>query len=221
MPQERGFGFARRHGIARKAVAEIAHGELQAIRQLARGGDGLGTIGKEPGHLRRRLEIALGVGRQPPAGQAQRQVLADAGEHVGQRPLLGRGKAHAAGGHHRHPERRRQARQRVVVVLLIAPQVALQLDAHLGAAEDADQPIQQPADAEAIGAQQRLPGQRDEAGDVAVEILERQRAFAFRRAQVHRREETAEFATRPGGDEDGDGEAERLEMAARCHPRSG
>ena len=70
--------------------------------------------------------------------------------------------------------------QRVVVVFLIAPEMPLQLDVDVAAAEEADESIEQPADAVALGQQQRSPGQRDEAGREPLEVLERQRALAFR-----------------------------------------
>ena len=92
----------------------------------------------------------------------------------------------------------------VVVVFLLALQMALHLDVDCCAPEDADQPVEQPADAEAIGLQQRPPGQRDEPADVAVEILERERALAFRRAQLHRGDQPAEVAVALlGRDKDG------------------
>ena len=77
LPQERDLGFTRRHGIAGKAVAEIVHGELQAIGQVQRGVQGSRQVGEQPRHLHGRLEIALGVEGQPPPGLAQRHVLAD------------------------------------------------------------------------------------------------------------------------------------------------
>ena len=122
----------------------------------------LRPIGKEPRHLRRRLQIALGIGRQPAAGGIERRVLANRREHVEERPLLGRRKAHAAGGDERHAERLGQAGQRVVVVFLIAAQVPLQLDVDVAAAEQPDQPIEQPADAVPLGDEQRPPDQRDQ-----------------------------------------------------------
>ena len=63
----------------------------------------------------------------------------------------------------RHAERFGQADERVVVVFLIAAQVPLQLDIDLAAPEQADEPIEQAADAEALGEQQRPPRERDEA----------------------------------------------------------
>ncbi len=131
----------------------------------------LGAIGKQPHHLRRRLQIALGIGRQQPPGRIERRVLANGREHVEERPLLGRGKAHAAGRDERHAKRLGQADQRVVVVFLIAPQMALQLDVDVAAAEQPDQPIEQPADAVALGQQQRPAGQRDQAGREPLEVL--------------------------------------------------
>ncbi len=47
----------------------------------------------------------------------------------------------------------------------------LQLDVGVAAAEDADDAIEQAADAEALGAQQRPARQGDEAGGEAVEIV--------------------------------------------------
>ena len=63
-------------------------------------------------------------------------MLTDGGEHVEERPLVGRGKAHAAGRDQRHTERIGQAHQRVVVVLLIAAQVPLQFDIDIAATEE-------------------------------------------------------------------------------------
>ena len=58
--------------------------------------------------------------------------MVDAGEHVEQRPLGGRGEPHAAGGDHRHAERRGQGDERLVVGLLVATVVTLQLDVGTG-----------------------------------------------------------------------------------------
>ena len=94
----------------------------------------------------------------------------------------------------RHAKRLGEADQRVVVVFLIALQVPLQLDVGIAAAEHADDAIEQAADAEALGAQQRAAGHGDEAGGEAVELVDRQRALAFRRAQLHPRQQAAEIA---------------------------
>ena len=47
--------------------------------------------------------------------------------------------------------------------------------------------------------EQRPPGQGDETAGAAVEIAERQRAFAFGRAQLHARDEAAEILPAVGG----------------------
>ena len=89
-------------------------------------------------------------------------MLADGRQHIEERPLVGRGKPHAAGRDQRHAKRLGQAHERVVVVFLIAAQVPLQLDIDIAATEQPDQPIEQPADAVPLGEQQRPAGQRDE-----------------------------------------------------------
>ena len=61
------------------------------------------------------------------------------------------------------------------------------------AAEDADEAIEQAADAVPPAVERRAAGERDEPGGAAVELLERQRAFAFRRAQLHARDQPAEI----------------------------
>ena len=73
-----------------------------------------------------RYRSALAASRRPAC--AQRHVLADRREHVEERPLVGRGESHAAGGDHRHAERLGQPDEHVVVVFLIAPQMPLELD---------------------------------------------------------------------------------------------
>ena len=194
LAQERRLGLAVGDRIFREAITEVVHAELQPIGQFARGVHRGGAIREQPRHLRRRLEVALGVGGQAPAGSPQREVFANRGQHVEQRPLFGRGKADAAGGHQRHAKRLGEAHQRVVVVFLIALQVALQLHKNIVAAEDADQAIEQAADAEPLGAEERAAGHGNEAGDAAVELVDGQRALAFRRAQLHARNEAAEIA---------------------------
>ena len=105
----------------------------------------------------------------------------------------GVGEPHAVGGDDRHAKRARQLGQRHVVAFLVAQQMALQLDADVIAPEEADEPIEQPADAVMPRVEQRPAGQRDEAGGEAVELLERERAFALRRAHLHARDEAAEI----------------------------
>jgi len=90
-----------------------------------------GMSAKSRHHLRRRLQVPLGVRRQTSPGLPQRDVLADGSEHVEEGTLLRRGKPHAASGHHRHAKRLGQTHQHVVVVFLIALQVTLHVHVHL------------------------------------------------------------------------------------------
>ena len=204
LPEKGDLGLTRRHGIAGKPVAEILHRELQAIRQIQRGVQGVGQVGEEPCHLDGRLEIALGIEREPTPGLPERHVLANRGEHVEERPLFGRGEPHAAGGHDRDAEGAGQGDEHVVVVLLLAPQVPLHLDVDIRPPEDAHQRVEQPADAVTLGPEQGLPRQRDQAADVPVEIGQRERALAFRRAQLHSGNQAAQVLPALfGGDKDG------------------
>ena len=91
-----------------------------------------------------------------------------------------------------------------VVGFFVAQQMALQLDIHVAAPEHTDERIDQSADAVSLKPQQLAPGQRDEPAGLPVEIVERQRALAFRRAHLHARDETAQIAVALGGfDENG------------------
>ena len=132
-----------------------------------------GMIAKERRHLGRRLEVALGVRRQAAAGRGEIGVMVDAGEDVEQRPLGRRREADAVGRDRRHAERRRQADERLVVALFVAAEMPLQLDVDAIAAEDADEAIEQAADAVAPAVERGAAGERDEAGRAAVELLER------------------------------------------------
>ena len=125
---------------------------------------------------------------------AERRLVADAGEDVVERAIGRLGEADAVGGDDRHVERGGEIAQRVVVRLLVAQQVALQLEIGVGAPEDADEPIDQPADAEPRAAQHRAAAERDEPAGVAVDLVERQRPFPFRRPQLHHRQQPAEIA---------------------------
>ena len=136
----------------------------------------------------------------------------EAGEDVVQRTLVGRGKPHAAGGDDGHAIRGGQIDERLVVDFLRAIQMPRDRDIDVRAAEGADQPIEQPADAVLPRVEQRLPRQRHQALDVAVEIVQRERALPFRRAQLHPREQTGEILiARPGRDEDGQGPVDGLD----------
>lgn len=109
LAQKRHLRLAIRDGIRREAIPEIVHRELQAIGQIQRRSHRVRPIGKQPHHLRRRLEVAFGIGGQPPPRLHQRHVLADRRQHVEQRTVLRCGKRHATGRNQRHAIRIRQA----------------------------------------------------------------------------------------------------------------
>ena len=154
--------------------------------------DRVRPIAEERRHVGGGFEIPLGVRREPPPRLRQRGVMANAGHDIEQRPLRGRREPDAVGRDDRHVERRREIDERLVVRFFVAAEVPLQLDVHAVAAEQADETIHQAADAAAAAVEGRAAGERDEAAGAAVQILERERAFAFRRAHLHAGDQPAE-----------------------------
>ena len=204
--QKRRHRLPRRHRVLGKAIAQIGHRVLEPIGQRARGGDGLRQIGKARRHGVRRSQVALGIGHQPPAGLRQRRLVVETREDVVERPLVWRGEPHAAGGDDGHAVRGGQIDEHLVVDLLGAIQMPRDRDMDAVATEGADQPIEQSSHAVLPRVEQRLPRQRHQAGDVAVEIVQRERALPFRRTQLHLRQQPAQIlVARPGRDEDGKG----------------
>ena len=108
-----------------------------------------------------RYRSAFGASRRP--ASRERRVVVNARDDVEQRPLGRRRKAHAVGRDDRHVERRRQIDERLVVGFLVAAEVPLQLDVDAVAAEQADEAIEQAADAVARRVERRAAGERDEA----------------------------------------------------------
>ena len=108
-------GLARRHRLVRILVFELV--ERKAMRSAKRIVSAIasGQIAKQPRHFVRRLQMALGIGFEPPADGVDRRLFADAGEHILQRTargmviqhLVGREQRHAGGG--RQPMQPRQA----------------------------------------------------------------------------------------------------------------
>ena len=204
LAQERRHRLARRHRVFGEAVAEIRHRVAEAGGQLAGGVDRVRRVGEQARHRIRRLEIALGVARQPASRMRQRGLVADAGEDVVQRTIGRFGEAHPVGGNHRHVKRGGQLLQDLVVPLLLAQEMPLQLDVHLRRAEDADDAVDEAADAVTAAVDRGAAGERDQAAHAPIEILEGQRPFALRRTHLHRRHEPAQVAVAVARfDEDG------------------
>ena len=215
LPEKRRLRFTLRHGVIGKPIAEIRHRVLQPRGEVGGALDRAGHVGEQRRHLGRRLEIPFGVRRQPAARMQQIRVVVNAREDVEQRPPIGRREADAAGGHDGNVKRRRQIGQRPVVRILAAPAVALQLDIKLFAAEHADQSIDKAAHAVPVQTERGAAGERDESAGMAVQIVQRQRPFAFWRAQLHARDQPAEVAIALlGFAEDGKGEG-----SPSCLPR--
>ena len=105
LAQKRAVRLARRHGIVGKAIAEIGHRVIEPLAKRLGRRQRLGQIAKQPRHLFRRLQIALGVAREFFSRLRERGLVTDAGEHVEQRPLRRIRKAHAIGRDNRHMER--------------------------------------------------------------------------------------------------------------------
>jgi hypothetical protein len=120
--------------------------------------------------------------------------MMNAGQHVEQRPRRRRGKAHTVGCQRRHAERAGQCDQRRVVLLFVAAEMPLQFDIDVAAAEDADDPIEQAADAVAAAVERGTADHRHQSIDAAIEFVERQRALAFGRAHFHAGDQLAEVA---------------------------
>src|SRR5581483_8606094 len=79
-----------------------------------------------------------------------------------------------------------------VVRFLVAAEVALQLDVDAAAPEQANQPIDEPADAVPPRIDRRAADERDEPARHALEVRQHERAFTFWRAQLHARDQTTE-----------------------------
>ena len=125
-----------------EAVAEVGQSEIELLGELEAGGQGLGKIGEQPGHLLGALQVPLAVGGEQPAGLVEGGVMADRRQHVVQRLILTGSVAHAVGGEQGEAELAGEIDQRLVPVLLLAQAVALQLDVQ-AAVEEMGQPLEQ------------------------------------------------------------------------------
>ncbi len=99
------------HRLDRIFVAQLVEREADARGDLDAARDGFGMIAEQPRHLGRRFQMPLGIGEQAEPGLVERHMLADAGEHVLERPALGRVVVHVVGGDERQPARFAQARE--------------------------------------------------------------------------------------------------------------
>ena len=178
----------------RKAVSEIGHRVLEPLGQRRGARQRVGSIRKELHHRLGRLQIPLGVLREPPPRGVERGAVRDARQHVEQLAVRRRGEPDAVGGHDRHMKRSRQRGERRVVGFLVAEQMALQFDAHIAASEESDEAIQKAAHAVVPAVEQRRAAERHQPAGPAFELFEGQHAFTLWGAHLHARHEAAEIS---------------------------
>ncbi len=104
-------GAAVRGGFVRVFVAQFVEAEPAAPGDFQAAGDRVFMAAEQPRHLRRRFQMALGVGGEAKAGVVDRAAGADAGQHILQRPPLGNVIEHVVGRDQRQPRRLGQSRQ--------------------------------------------------------------------------------------------------------------
>ena len=95
-------GLARRHRLVRILVFELIEREIDAIGKAHGFRDRVRQIAEQPRHFVARLEITFGIGLEPLADRLDRGLLADAGEHILQRPARGMVIQHLVGREQRH-----------------------------------------------------------------------------------------------------------------------
>ena len=95
----RGFGADL---LGRIIVFELIEAEVDAGGEPLGLGDRLRVLAEQPQHFRRRLEVPLGIGLEPPAGRLDAHVLADAGDDVLQHAAPRLVIEHIVAGEHRH-----------------------------------------------------------------------------------------------------------------------
>ena len=93
----------------------------------------------------------------------------------------------------RHAEGRREIDERLVVRFLVAAEMPLQLDVHGVAAEEADEAVDAARPRRSGGVERGAADERHEAGRESVELFQRERAFTFRRAHLHARDQATEI----------------------------
>ncbi len=107
-------------GLVGIIVAELVQGEAAALGDLQRARHRVGTAAEEPRHLRRRLQMAFGMGFQAIACGGDSTALADAGDDVLQLPPLRGVVEHVIGGDERQSRALRQRRQAMEALRIVA-----------------------------------------------------------------------------------------------------
>ncbi len=127
--------FAGRNRIVGKTVAEVLERELASCGDCAGRGNRIGPIAEQHGDFGARLEIALVIHPQRPAGFVQRGLEPDTGEHV-EHGALGPGVTHVVGGDGGNSHRGGEREQLAIKPLLVRIEMALEVDKDIFGAED-------------------------------------------------------------------------------------
>ena len=185
----------------REAIAEVLQREGQAQGQLAGALQRLRQIAEALGHLQPALEIALAVAGQQAPGAIEVGLLAYAREHIGHRAAAGAAVQRLVARHQRQPRLARQRDQPLQAALLRAIEMTLDLDEAVVPAEDSRQPIERAPRLLAIAPGDRrrqrttsTAGETHQPAGIWCELIERDATSAFRRAQLHPRDQPAEIA---------------------------
>ena len=196
LAQERELRLPRRHRVVGELVAQVVEREREPLAERLGVPQQVLAVGEERRHRLRGLEVALGVlGEQAP-GARERALLADAGQHVLERPPRRGRVTHAVRGHRPQAERVGQVQQPLVRGLLLAAAVALHVEVDAARAEGLDD-AREPVGVERPASQrlQRLdPGQGEEPLARPVQHLEAQPPLALRNARLHARDQPAQVA---------------------------
>ena len=94
-------GFPIADGLFGIVIFEIAETKADAPNENLRLGDGICVFGEKSGHFFRELQAPLGIGGQVKAGLFERQMLADAGDHIEHDTAIGPMIARVIAGEHR------------------------------------------------------------------------------------------------------------------------
>ena len=93
-------------------VAQFVEREGELAGEVQRFLDRLRRVAEQPRHFLRRLQEAFGIGGEPAPGAVDHDLLADAGEHVGERAAVGVMEVHVVDRDQRHVRLARQCCRR-------------------------------------------------------------------------------------------------------------
>ncbi len=144
--------------------------------------------------------MPLGIARQQAAGSVECFVIANRSENVECLPIDTRGVRDAIRSQQRQAQTPRDLDSRLIPRFLIAMQMALQLDIYIVAPKNPAKPPHTFDSAFHAATAQRMSqrafiaaGKADKPGRMFGQLFSGDRAFAFRRAQFHARDQTAKI----------------------------